>query len=125
MTYVEMKAGAIEHWKRVRRDPIGCYLCGEVINPGSCSFCNVYCRRDCDGCPIADAVGQTLCNGTPYPKAHDAWVRLHLFLFHRGTTRHTDHAANWNHNPVEFLNRIGEWRRAAAAELRFLRDLEV
>jgi hypothetical protein len=51
---------SIRHWKRIRdgRD--------RQIGRVSCSLCELFIERDCEGCPVHEHTKQAHCFGTPY-----------------------------------------------------------
>lgn len=67
-----------------------------------CALCHVYYNSDCQGCPVNARTGQMYCVGSPYNAAQYAAERL-------------------EDNPTPETWEI--YRRAAQAELNFLKSL--
>ena len=69
---------SIDHWRRLRDDPIGCAARDELPNWQSCSLCAEFLRgislgdQKCNGCPIQEKTGLTSCMGTPFNEAANA-----------------------------------------------------
>lgn len=56
--------GSIEKWKNILKKK-------EVdLGNKNCPLCKLFIKDDCKGCPVAVAVKNTGCDGTPY----DDWV---------------------------------------------------
>lgn len=88
---------SIAHWTRMRTD----HTISETPFGTDCPLCSRYCKSSygkCEGCPVEEATGQANCAGTPWRVASNAW-------FH--ALRRNDSA----------------WRKAAQAEIDFLRSL--
>jgi hypothetical protein len=68
-----------------------------------CALCNEFDWDACVGCPVMERAGVRLCRRTPYPRAFDA------------------HAV-WQWNPNSESHKL-VWRKAAQAELDFLKSL--
>lgn len=97
--------GSIEHWEEnVAAEDIH----DTSIGSRRCKLCHTFPSDDCEGCPVAEKVGQPLCIGTPYEVAR---VRWNVWL--RATLN----------NGLREEELKTEWRKAAQAELDFLRSL--
>lgn len=70
---------------------------------GSCALCRSFFLKECQGCPVKMKTGKPTCEGTPYGFADD---RLERWGEHRDS---------------EYMRR--RWRKAAQAELDFLKSL--
>lgn len=53
--------GSIKKWEDIRD--------GKEADegPDNCPLCELFFKRRCAGCPIADEVEEPTCHGTPYP----------------------------------------------------------
>lgn len=83
---------SIQHWERLssgNRQP------GEGVGSNDCALCLNYFKQGCNGCPVSQKTGATLCRKTPYAE----------------TQRH-----KYNLNSPEF-------KEAAKEELEFLKSL--
>ena len=97
-------AKSIRHWE----ENVSAHMAAEVSTSASdCALCVIYRRWNrrrtdiiCDGCPVAHATGQPYCADTPYIKAHNAWDE-------------------W----ISGYATREDWRKAAQAELEFLKAL--
>lgn len=74
-----------------------------TTGPFECALCKLYWRDGCHGCPVRDATHKKDCDGSPYVEADNALDR-------------------WHDDPAEMILKT-EWRKAAQAELDFLRSL--
>lgn len=63
----------------------------------TCPLCTEYIEKDCEGCPIAVKTRIPFCYDTPYDDAWEAWLTSAKYP--------------------------STWRKAATAEIRFLRSL--
>ncbi len=70
------------------------------IDVRSCPLCRLFFYARCVGCPVADAVNNTVCDDTPYENASEAWY-------------------NW----VIGIATASDFRAAAQAEVDFLKSL--
>lgn len=93
---LEALKGSIAKWQAIV-DGVGRDLGGD-----NCPLCQIH-DAECNGCPVAEKVGDTHCNGTPYYSFQNA----------RKET---------NSNGTGYLHTQSS-RRAAEAELRFLKSL--
>ena len=89
---------SIEHWERLAT---GKQRKREALGPGDCALCRLYYTNDCKSCPISRKTGEIRCRNTPYNAAYNA--------------------AYPSGRPCDFDS--PEFRKAARAELRFLRGL--
>ena len=104
-TLAALIAGA-EKWERnaLAKTPDDAHITGD-----SCELCKLFTKSGCVGCPVMAKSGQDGCTGTPWERASDAlgdW----------------DGFGQWmggKHN----RNARARFRRAAAAEAKFLRSL--
>jgi len=69
MTPTALKAlkGSIKKWEEIVAGT------GEDHGDDNCPLCIKYFKKGCAGCPVAVAVEDTCCNGTPY---REDWERL-------------------------------------------------
>lgn len=115
MTPAALKAlkESIAHWERlVKTRPAN--VTQDEPYAEHCALCKWFfvSPRRCKGCPVSEKTGQTHCIGTPYYEAERAWRWL-------------------AENPVEPSAaasckeklQLNRWRKAARAELRFLKSL--
>ena len=85
------------------------YMDEEDEGAQGCSLCRVYLNiyapdgKECHGCPVAEATGQTGCRRTPYGDFVDA-----------------EDAMSWDPGDPDAL---AAYQRAAVAEIRFLESL--
>lgn len=73
-----------------------------------CPLCGLFYAKDCDGCPISEKTGQTVCEGTPYAEAAEAWSDWDWWTVIDGKARAKSRA---------------KALRAAKAEVKFLKSL--
>lgn len=78
MTRIEALRASVKHWEEnvAAKTP-------EEATPyaSACALCNTFWQR-CQGCPVAEAVGDTNCRKTPYAKAaiaHESWKNASKF----------------------------------------------
>jgi hypothetical protein len=45
----------------------------EAPSAGHCPLCREYLEGECKECPICEYAGETVCEGTPYYEAHEAF----------------------------------------------------
>ena len=76
------------------------------IGPSECGLCSMYHKEHCRGCPIAFAVGQLGCKGTPYGRAFEA----------RSDIKLARHASSLS-------VAVQRFRSAAADQAKFLRAI--
>lgn len=57
---VKALSGSLAKWKAIVAGT------GADNGPDNCPCCAIWFERYCDGCPIAEAVDQVGCKGTPY-----------------------------------------------------------
>jgi hypothetical protein len=91
---------AATHWSEADVAGTSCALCDEFYDWPSDDY------PCCGGCPVAEKTGYAGCNGSPYYSAS--------FAFYRWPHRH---------NEGQGEAAAKEFRRAAQAELDFLRSL--
>ena len=91
---------SIRHWKKniAAKTP-------DDANIGSknCALCQAFFRNECFGCPVSASTRRFACRGTPYVNAARAGI-------------------DWFYYPDSTKARDA-WRKAAQAELDFLRSL--
>jgi hypothetical protein len=89
---------SIEHWRENEASPAEAASTG----PDDCPLCELFLKDRCSGCPIANAVGDFGCRGTPYEAA----------VASRDAAKQSGRDADQE-----------AWRAAARAELEFLESL--
>jgi hypothetical protein len=96
---------SIKHWE----ENVSAEQAWETsVGPSKCALCALFSAQltttenHCGGCPVAEAVGEISCEGTPYLKAVSARI-------------------DWLMSPSGGTKR--QWREAAQAELDFLISL--
>ena len=98
---------SIKHWEENinKRSPIDCNF-----GIDSCALCRMFWRIEhdsCHSCPVFQKTGLRACRGTPYSAAYQAREKWYTARCARKPSRaYRD-----------------EWRRAAQAEVDFLRSL--
>lgn len=80
-----------EHWQRMRDDR----TCGDEMGTVDCPLCQLYHPKDCEGCPIAEFIGDSGCTNTLYSEA--------LRAFRRGTDKAWEAAAD---EMIAFLDEV-------------------
>ena len=110
---------SIEHWKRIRRDPIGTAK-SESPTASHCALCKLL-RTTCLRCPLARVFGSQLSPAVSYAicdSHHTPWSQAYL-AWHRITTTIEGHrfpAPDWN------LDDMVEWRKSSALVLNALTE---
>ena len=61
---------SLDHWIRLRD---GKEAKDEDTYGDYCALCKLYHARGCRGCPVAKKTNLTLCQGSPWLRARDAW----------------------------------------------------
>lgn len=90
---------SIAHWEANARAT----TLGDIkLGTDHCALCHAYYSNDCQGCPVNARTGQAYCVGSPYNAVHHA-------------------AERFEDNPTP--ETWGAYRRAAQAELDFLKSL--
>jgi hypothetical protein len=112
MTKSEMKKLAIEHWRRMRNAETPSDVDERPTAP-DCPFCVAFLDEGCKGCPVAQAAGFNFCEGTPYPRAIQAWNAWQI------------HTQIFKSEPGTILKLRDEWRAKADLEIAFLESLVV
>jgi len=106
---------SIEHWEK----NLTAVSITEVdVSGQSCALCEKYFNSPkgrCCGCPVALRTKATLCSGTPYMDAFDAYIKWASFV------KSKLHGLP-GHGSVEKYR--DEFRVHAKAEVEFLRSLE-
>lgn len=101
MTRTEALCASVKHWE----ENVAATTPEDAsIYAGDCALCNTFWNR-CQGCPVAQAAGDTNCRKTPYAKAalaYESWENASKF-------------ATWFRCLV--------WRFYARREAAFLRKL--
>jgi hypothetical protein len=97
---------SIAHWERMRDDPD----CGEEPYDRDCALCAIYYdveydEQKCMGCPVFESSGSRHCIASPYERASREWRRWRTA------------------QPGEKRAAKTAWRKAAQAEIDFLRSL--
>lgn len=59
---------AIAHWE----ENLASAPDGVSVGVRRCALCNLFLQEACEGCPVAEATGQTRCNNSPYMGVLDA-----------------------------------------------------
>jgi hypothetical protein len=112
---------SVEHWKRLL-----CLSFEEILDLGdtdwgeretlyskSCPLCLEFLHRDeievCKDCPIALAVNDNRCQGTPWAEAASAWEDL-VYSVEENNSKSEDQL-------------LDDWRSKAKLELEFLQEL--
>jgi hypothetical protein len=102
---------SIKAWegKKRRADP-------DKVSTGvdACPLCDVFygpAGSRCQGCPIKERTGLIFCDGSPYEAAHKAYAAWHKA------------AMEWGLKPPRTQWSKHEWRKAAQAEIDFLKSL--
>lgn len=106
MTPIALKAlkGSIKKWKAIVAGT------GEDWGDDNCPLCIKYFKKGCKGCPVAAAVQDTCCNGTPY---REDWERLHYP--NKATTNEEKEAASKMLSFLQGLLPAKTKKRAGAA----------
>ena len=91
---------SIQHWA----DNVNAEWPDRASTDGDdCALCDAFYDDNCEGCPVSAATGEANCRDTPYG---DALVSLNWWRSHPSRDEAT-----------------AEWRKAARAELDFLKSL--
>ncbi len=105
----ELLAAAVLHWKRIQNEVRnGRPWVG--ISASDCPLCARY--DDCEGCPVAEHMGMSGCQDTPFYDVYNARRRVLDQL--------TDYAQGERAMPLVGMDKLD---RAVQAELRFLEEL--
>lgn len=99
-TLTALKA-SIKHWEEnVAAEHPASVTLGII----ACALCAEFRRNDCNGCPVSVRTRGIACHGTPYGEAQGAYYR-------------------WRDDaPADEAAKLA-WRKAAQAELDFLKSL--
>lgn len=76
---------SIQHWEHMAKHGYGIShrahrslplpdqeVQSDVPSSNACALCSLFLKRDCDGCPVAEA-DHYYCRATPYGLAYEAW----------------------------------------------------
>lgn len=69
----------------------------------TCPLCSAFLSLGCRGCPVMERTGRPSCTGSPYWKAANALHNWQLAVFYSASNR-------------------ADWRKAAQAEIDFLKS---
>ena len=106
---LEALQDSIDHWQRMRDDPIGS---GDRPFAKSCALCQIFIFAEevdehCVGCPVANKTGNPDCEETPYYE----------------TVAPFNHVRVLGEKHPLYAKALKAWQEAADAELEFLRSL--
>ena len=107
---------SIEHWTRMRNDPVECFERGEIPDGYSCALCGATVVCDCTGCIIDQWSGRA-CWQTPYYSTADLFFEM---IEATGDYDEDDY-------PIDIMNptpeQITAWQSAADVQIAFLQSL--
>lgn len=62
---------SIAHWERVVE--FGGRYTRDNISSDNCALCRRFNSNECEGCPVKERTGQSICKGSPYHEAARLW----------------------------------------------------